>query len=71
MRKFLVGRAGIQDRLSAFRQQVDGRARFLRARGQVKPRGAKRKMSNYTLRVRGPLSREVHQWVPHIQPTFP
>ena len=38
------------------------------SRGQAKPRGVKRKMSNYPLRVRGPLSRKVHRWVPELCP---
>ena len=38
------------------------------SRGQSKPRGrgVKRKMSNYRIRHRGPLSREVHAWEPQI-----
>ena len=36
------------------------------SRGQSMPRGVKRKMSNYKIRHRGPLSREVHASEPQI-----
>ena len=45
--------------------------RAVSSRGQVKPRGVKRKMSNYPLRAHGPVSRKVHRWVPRIQPVPP
>ena len=42
--------------------------RTVSSRGQKKPRGVKRKMSNYPLRARGPLSRTVHHWIPEMCP---
>ena len=36
------------------------------SRGQIKPRGVKRKMSDFKVRHRGPISREVHDWEPEI-----
>ena len=39
------------------------------SRGQARPRRVKRKMSNYPLRIRGPLSRKVRRWVPGPCPT--
>ena len=42
--------------------------RGVSSRGQVKPRGVKRKMSGFPVRARGRLSRETHDWVPSIVP---
>ena len=42
--------------------------RTVSSRGQSKPRGVKRKMSNYPLRARGPLSHKVHHWIPEMCP---
>ena len=42
--------------------------RVISSRGQAKPRGVRRKMSSFNLRMRGPVSREVHDWTPEIIP---
>ena len=42
--------------------------RVVSSRGQVKPRGVRRKMSSFNLRRRGPVSREIHDWTPEIIP---
>ncbi len=42
--------------------------RVVSSRGQVKPRGVRRKMSSFKLRKRGPVSREIHDWTPEIIP---
>ena len=42
--------------------------RVVSSRGQVKPRGVRRKMSSYNLRKRGPVSREIHDRTPRIVP---
>lgn len=44
--------------------------RAVSSRGQVKPPGVKRKMSNYPLRAPGPLSRKGHRWAPEFQPVL-
>ncbi len=38
------------------------------SRGQARPRGVKRKTGNDPLRVRAPLSRKIHRWVPELCP---
>ena len=40
--------------------------RVVSSRGQKKPRGVRRKMSNYPLGKRGPIDRTVHDWTPKI-----
>ena len=40
--------------------------RVVSSRGQVKPRGVRRKMSGYNIRKRGPVSRQTHDWKPEI-----
>ncbi len=42
--------------------------RAVSSRGQLKPRGVKRKMSNFPIRARTPLSRKLHPWTPVFSP---
>lgn len=45
--------------------------RTITGRGQSKPRGVKRKMSNLPISSRGPLSRKVHELTPEIRRVAP
>ena len=42
--------------------------RVVSSRGQSRPRGVRQKMSGFSLRKRGPVSRAKHDWTPEIVP---
>ncbi len=56
---FTVSRTRVVERYVLEERVVSGR-------GQIQPRGVKRKMSNDPVRARGPRSRTVQQWTPSI-----